>query len=114
LATGFVKPSTGFAGLISLAGTGSSDGRALHMEGTVRGERMKLARDGSPAVKPVQFAFSADEDLGSGAGTLRRGDIHIGAAAARLSGKWTRRGDSTSIAMQLTGRDMPIAELEAM
>jgi AsmA protein len=114
VAGGFVKPATGFAGLLSLDGSAASDGSTLQSEGKIRGERMKLARNGTPADKPIQFDFSADQDLGKGAGTLRRGEIHIGAARARLSGRWTVRGDSTSLAMQLTGHAMPIPELESM
>ncbi|HZU28558.1 MAG TPA: AsmA family protein [Bryobacteraceae bacterium] len=114
LASGFVRPAAGLGGLLTVDGNISSDGRTLRADGRVRGDHMKLARNGSPAPRPVQFDFSADQDLGKGAGALRRGDVHIGAATAQLTGTWTVHGDSRNIAMQLRGSNMSVDELESM
>ena len=53
VAAGFVEAGSGFAGVISLDGSSSSDGRTLHSKGRVTADRLKLAKNG-PALDSVR------------------------------------------------------------
>ena len=44
--SGFVDPSTGIAGLADLDGTLTSDGKAAHVSGTLKADKLKLAEKG--------------------------------------------------------------------
>jgi AsmA protein len=113
-ASGLMDAASGIAGLLSVDGSGTSNGGNLEVKGSVKADRLKLAKGGSPARRPVDFDFTMDRDLRHGAGSLRRGDIHIGSAVATLTGTYAQHGDSTILNANLLGRGMAIPELEAM
>jgi AsmA protein len=102
------------AGLVSLDGSGESDGTTLHVKGKVKAEKLKLARNGTPAARTVEFDFAVHHNLRTHAGVLQQGDIHIGAAPAHLTGNYAEQGESVVINMKLSGPNMPVQELEAM
>jgi AsmA protein len=102
------------AGVVSFAGSGSSDGRFLQVNGKVKGERLKLTKNGSPAARPVELDYGARHDFRKHSGTLRRGDIHIGSAVAHLTGTYAEQGESMMLHMKLAGPEMAVPELEAM
>jgi AsmA protein len=102
------------AGLVSLQGSGSSDGRLLHLEGKLKAEKLKLAKRGTPAARPLEFDFATSHDLRKHSGTLQRGDIHIGGAAAHLTGTYAEQGPAMVLNMKLSGPSMPVAELETL
>jgi AsmA protein len=113
-ASGLIDASSGITGLLSVDGSGASNGGNLELKGSVKADRLKLARGGSPARRPVDFDFTVDHDLRHGAGSLRRGDIHIGSAVATLTGTYAPHGESSILNANLSGRGMAIPELEAM
>ena len=102
------------AGVVSFAGSGSSDGRFLQVNGKVKAERLKVARNGSPAGRVVELDYGARHDFRKHSGTLRRGDIHIGRAVAHLTGTYAEQGESMILHMKLAGPEMALPELEAM
>src|SRR5581483_5916772 len=101
-------------GLVSFAGSGSSDGRFLHVNGKVKAEQLKLSRKGTPAKPVVEIDYTARHDFRKHSGDLRRGDIHIGRAVAHLTGTYAERGESIVLNMKLAGPAMPVPELEAL
>ncbi len=102
------------AGVVSFAGSGSSDGRFLQVNGKVKGERLKLTKNGSPAARLVELDYGARHDFRKHSGTLRQGDIHIGRAVAHLTGTYAEQGESMMLHMKLAGPEMAVPELEAM
>jgi AsmA protein len=102
------------AGLISFNGSGESDGRIMRVKGKLKAEKLKLAKSGTPATRPVELDFSVQHDLRKHTGTIRQGDIHLGKALARLTGTYAEQGDVMVLGMKLSGPEMPIQELEAM
>ena len=112
--SGFVDPSAGIAGLADLNGTLTSDGKAAHVSGSLKADKLKLAEKGSPASKPVELKYALDHTLQSQSGTLTQGDIAMGKAVAHLTGNYRSQGDSTLLNMKLLGQNMPVDELEAM
>ncbi len=102
------------AGLLSLDATGSSDGRNLQLHGKLKADKLKLAKNGSPAARALEFDFAAENDLRKHAGSLRQGDIHIGGAVAHLTGTYAAEGQAMVLNMKLKGPEMPVSELEAL
>jgi len=112
--SGLVDASTGVAGVISIDGSGASNGKTLQVKGRVKAEQLKLAKNGSPARRPVEFDFTIEHDLQKRSGVLKRGDIHIGAAPATLTGSYAQRRESMVLNMNLAGPDMAVTELAGM
>jgi AsmA protein len=102
------------AGTASLHASGESNGGRLAVNGKLTAEGLKLARTGTPARRPVEFDFAAQHDLRKHGGTLQRGDIHVGAALASLTGVYNEHGDSTVIETKFAGTKMPVPELAAL
>ena len=102
------------AGLVSFEGTGSSDGLIMQVDGKLKAEKLKLAKKGTPATRPVEFDFAAQHDLRKHSGTLRQGDIHIGGAPAHLTGTYAEQGESVVLNLKLAGPNMPVPELETL
>ena len=111
---GVVDGATGMGGLISVDGSATSDGKTVDVTGKIKAEQLKLVKGGSPAKKPVEFEFALLHDLKARSGTLKRGDVHIGNAAASLIGTYTPKGEAPILSVTLSGPNMSIPELEAM
>jgi len=112
--SGFTQSAPALAGVVGFEGSGQSDGRIARIKGKLTAEKLRLARAGSAARKPAAFEFALDHDLRSRTGQLHRGDIHIGAAAARLTGTCAADGGTMAVKMALDGPRMPVAELSEM
>ena len=111
---GFVEPASGFAGVISLDGTSSSDGRTLRSKGRVTADHLKLAKNGTPAGRTVAFDFANSYDLQKHSGVLSTGSVHIGKAEAQVTGTYNLQGQFAVVNMKVAGQNMPLQELEAM
>jgi AsmA protein len=113
-AGGFVGSASGIDGVLSIDGSGNSNGKNLQWKGKIKLEKAKLARRGTPSRKPLQLDFALQHDLRQHSGMLSQGDIHVGQALAHLTGTYTQRGDSTTLNMRLAGPNMPVSELVEM
>ena len=114
LAAAGVASSAGLAGLLSIDGIAASNGKTLFLSGKMKADRLKLAKNGTPATEPVEFDFALDHDLRKNSGLLREGKIHIGAATASLTGSYVPQGESTAVNMTLSGPAMSVPQLAAM
>ncbi|HXB75208.1 MAG TPA: AsmA family protein [Candidatus Acidoferrales bacterium] len=112
--TGLTQMAPAMAGLISLDGSGGTDGKTAHVKGRIKAEKMKLAAHGTRSSRVLELDFDVEHHLKNRAGRLTEGDIHIGAAVARLTGSYAQQGDAVLIKMNLAGQNMPIPELAAM
>ncbi|HEX8986274.1 MAG TPA: AsmA family protein [Bryobacteraceae bacterium] len=99
------------AGFASLRAMGNSSGGRLTLNGKLTADGVKLAKNGTPARRHVEFDFATQHDLRKHAGTLQRGEIHIGAATASLTGTYAERGNSTVLDTKFAGTKMPVGEL---
>ena len=112
--TGFMDPSTGIAGVLDFAGTLSSDGQQVNSKGKITASKLKLVPGGSPAGQPVQVDYDTNYGLKPQTGSLKQGDVHIGKVLAHLTGTFNNSGEMPSVAMKLTGTDMPASDLESV
>jgi AsmA protein len=111
---GFVRPSTGFGGLLSIDGNAASTGRELHLKGAIQAAQLKLAKNGKPATKTVGFDFAINHNLRQRTGALTRGEVHIGKAKAELAGTYGEAKNATVLHMKLVAPGMEVQELEGM
>ena len=102
------------AGLISFDGSANSDGRVRQVNRSLKAEKLKLSKKGTPSARPVSLGFAVQHDLRRHNGTVHRGDIHLGAALAHLTGTYAEQGESLVLNLKLAASDMPVPELEAL
>ena len=112
--TGFIDPSAGIAGIVDFNGTLNSDGRTATSNGKLTATHLQVVPAGSPATQPVDVDYEVTYELKPQTGQLRRGDVHIGKAAADLSGNFNDSGAVASVQMKLTGQNMPASDLESV
>jgi AsmA protein len=113
IASGFLPPDSGLAGLIDFDGTATSDGNQLQSKGKAKAEKIQVVKTGSPASRPVALDYQITHRLADQSGTLNETKINIGRAVARLQGTYDIRGASPQLKMRFQGDSMPAEELEA-
>ena len=111
---GFVRPQTGFGGLLSIDGNAASTGRELRLKGAIQAAQLKLAKNGRPATKTVGFDFAINHNLRQRTGALTRGEVHIGKAKAELAGTYGEANNATVLHMKLAAPAMEVQELEGL
>ncbi len=102
------------SGLVSFDGRGESDGVTMHLQGKLKADQLKLAKNGTPSARPVEADFSVQHDLRKHSGVVHQGDLHIGSAVAHLTGTYAEVGESVVLNFKLSGPGMPVQELEAL
>jgi len=114
VASGFIDPASGIAGLASFDGTLNSNGTMAKAVGTFTGNKLQFSPKGTPATKTVVIKHAVNVDLDKQVGDLTQGDIEIGKAVAHLTGTFKSQGESQVLDMKLNGPNMPVEELQAM
>ncbi len=114
VASGFIDPASGIAGLANFDGTLNSNGSMAKAVGTFTGNKLQFSPKGSPAAKTVVIKHTVDVDLDKQAGNVTQGDVEIGKAVAHLTGAFKTEGEAQVLNMKLNAPNMPVEELEAM
>ena len=65
-----MQSAPAIAGLIGFHAALESNGKSAHIKGKLKGEKLKLAKDGTPAKRPVEFDFTLDHNLRNRSGQL--------------------------------------------
>jgi hypothetical protein len=104
----------GIGGVLSADGNVQSDGSAVDFTGKFEADKLKLAAGATPAKRAVKLDCAIRHDLSKRTGTIQKGEIHIGSAAANLTGTYDLRGVAPVVNVKLIGNKMPLEELEAM
>ena len=114
VASGMMNAAYGIDGVAGIDGSVASNGKQIDVKGKIHAEKLKLVKGGSPAAKPVEFDFTMQHDLGTRAGSLVKGEVHIGAAQALLTGTYKPQGETMAVKANLSGPAMAVPELEGM
>jgi AsmA protein len=114
VASGFIDPASGIAGLANFDGTLTSDGSMAKAVGTFTGNKLQFSPKGSPASKTVVIKHTVDVDLDKQSGNITQGDVEIGKAVAHLTGAFKTVGETQVLNMKLNGPNLPVEDLEAM
>jgi len=101
-------------GIASFDGSGESDGVTMRLNAKLKAEKLKIAKNGTPATRPVEVDVAVQHDLRKHSGIVHQGDIHIGSATAHLTGTYAEQGESMVVNLKLSGPEMPVQELEGI
>lgn len=112
--SGFIDPSSGFAGQVNFAGTVDSDGNRARSMGDATAIGLKLSPKGTPAPKPVAMKYATTYDLQKETGQLTQGDVSVGKATAKLSGTYDLHGSNPVLNMKLNADNMPVEDLQTL
>jgi AsmA protein len=113
-ATGLANYAPDMAGIISLQGNGETTGDIMKLNGAIKAEKLKLSKTGTPATVPVEFNFDAENNNRKHSGVLKRGDIRIGKAPAKVTGTYHEQGRDMILNMNLDAPNMPVSDIVAM
>ena len=111
--SGFVDPSSGFAGTATFAGTVDSDGNKARSMGDATAQHLKLSPKGTPAQITIAMKYSTTYELEKQVGQLT-GDVSVGKASAKLSGTFDLHGAQPVLNMKLNADNMPVDDLETL
>jgi hypothetical protein len=114
VALGFMVAESGLAGIIDFRGTLASDGTRVRSTGQASADKLRIARNGSPAGNPVSLQYTIDYDLVRQSGTVADTKIGYGKAVARLNGNYEMRGNDLTLKLTLQGTSMPVGDLTAL
>ena len=112
--SGFVDPSSGFAGTVNFAGTVESDGQQARSMGDATAEHLKLSPKGTPAQKQLAMKYATTYNLEKETGQLTQGDVSVGKATAKLSGTFDLHGTNAVLNMKLNADNMPVEDLQTL
>ena len=107
----FFDASTGIRGLVSSEGDLTWNGTAFDAKGTVRGDKLVLAKGGTPAQRDMELDFDISHDVIRHVGQISRGTVHLGKAVATLTGNYSLKAAITSVILSLSGNQMSMDEL---
>lgn len=108
LKAGLVDAETGIEGVATIDASVADEAGVPVVKGKIRIERLKLAKNGTPASKPVDVDF----DLGNN--ELTKCEIRVGSAAIDVSGQYDAGGKTPVIHMKTAGVRLPAADLAAL
>jgi len=111
VSAGFIDSSAGLAAVVSFNGKAQSNGRLVNMDGRLRLEKLRLVKTGTPARRAFELDFAVAHDLRKRSGTIRRGDLHFGAAVASLTGDYALATEPPVVHVNFSGPNMPVPEL---
>src|SRR6185312_1113429 len=111
--TGFVDASSGIAAVVDFAGTVASTGTSITTAGKATATNVRLMPGVTPSGVPIAVDYESSFNVKNETGVLKKGDVSIGKAVARLTGSYRTMGETTSLGMALRGDKMPVTELES-
>ncbi|HKN22455.1 MAG TPA: AsmA family protein [Terracidiphilus sp.] len=114
LAAGAVQPSDGISMVADFnAQVASKDGN-LTTTGKATASQLKLARNGTPAPKPVDVNFSLSDNLSSRTGQVNDLAIQTGSVAVHIAGTFRHDGDEAVLNLHLSAPNLPVDQVEQL
>ena len=92
----------------------ASSGGNLTTTGKITATQLKLARNGSPAPKPVDIDFNLSDNLSSRTGQVNDIAVHTGAVAAHVKGDFRHDGTEAVLNLHLSAPNLPVDQLEQL
>jgi len=114
LAAGVVQPSDGISMLADFNAQVASSGGNLTTTGKVAATQLKLARNGSPAPKPVNLTFNVSDNLSSRTGKVNDLALVTGGVAAHITGTFRHDGTEAVLNLNLSAPNLPVDQVEQL
>jgi AsmA protein len=112
--SGFADPRSGTDGILSADANANSDGNRISVKGTASVRDLKIAKNGSPAKKPLEAEFALNHNRSTQKGVIERFPVRIGGAQVMLTGTYDLSGASTVIDTRVKGDNVPLTDLAAI
>ena len=109
--SGILDPSLNVAGIASIEGAAESSNGVIQLQGKLKGEQLKLAKNGTPAKRAAEVDFAVSHNLAKQSGEARQIAIHLGNALAILTGTYRLDTEPATVDFRLAGSKMPLPEL---
>lgn len=113
-AYGIIDPKIGISGQVNLDGKVASDGSTATAAGTLAGSSMTFGPGGKPSPRVITVQNKVEVDLNTQSLKITQSDVSIGKAKFQMAGTIQSRGDRKTLNLRLTGKDVPIDELQAV
>ncbi|MGH9663324.1 MAG: hypothetical protein ACRD9L_02745, partial [Bryobacteraceae bacterium] len=110
-ASGILDPSLNVAGIASIDGVAESAHGVIGLTGKLKGEQLKLAKNGAPAKRSAEVDFAISHNLAKQSGAVQRMAIHLGNAVAILTGTYGLDTEPATVNLKLAGSKMPLTEM---
>jgi len=114
VAAGAVQPSDGISMVADFSAQVTSKDGNLTTTGTAAASQLKLARNGTPAPKPVDVTFSLSDNLSSRTGQVNDLAIQTGSVAVHIGGTFQHDGDEAVVNLQLSAPNLPVDQVEQL
>lgn len=114
LAAGAVQPGDGISMLADFNARVTSKDGNLTTTGKAAASQLKLARNGSPAPKPVDIDFSLSDNLSARTGQVNDLAIQTGSVAVHITGSFRHDGDEAVLNLRLTAPSLPVDQVEQL
>jgi AsmA protein len=111
--SGVVPAEDGIAGIANVDLKALSDGKNLNANVSANIQGLRVAKNGSPATKPVIVQLTVAQNLQALNGQLQQAVITIGKAVINVAGTYQTSGPTTAINLKVTTQAASIDELEA-
>jgi AsmA protein len=111
--TGLVDPASGIAGVIDFSGTVASNGLVIGTSGKATATGVRLLPGAAASSVPVAIDYESSFNSKSETAAVKKADISIGKAVARMTGEYRMSGSSSIVRMALRGTKMPVTELQS-
>lgn len=112
-AAGLVDAGAGVGGVADLSAKLVSNGQTAQLQGTLKLTRVVLAKNGTPADRPVEAEFVLNHDLKALTGTVTNASVKVGKAALTATGTYSVSGSVPAVQLKVVGQDMPVDDLAA-
>jgi len=114
LAAGAIDPSDGISMLADFDAQIASKGGKVTTAGKAAASQLKLARNGTPAPRPVDITFNLSDDLSTRTGQVNDLAINTGSMAAHISGSFRHDGVEAVLNLHLSAPNLPVDEVEQL
>jgi hypothetical protein len=111
---GVIDPRAGLGGIFDLHLSIASTGTRLTTTGTLRADKLQLVPGASPATRAIDVSYASEYDVERHEGAVTKGELRVGKATAQLTGRFTTREAAPVVRVTLSGRAMPVPDLEAL
>jgi AsmA protein len=114
VAAGVLDPGAGISMKVDIDSQLASDGTSLVSHGTIKADRLQLARTGSPAPHPVDIDYNVTDQLSDETGKVSSIAIHAGGVAAQVTGTYQITPQSPVLDLHLAAPNLPIDQVEQL
>jgi AsmA protein len=111
---GAIDPSVGISMVADFSAQIDSKDGKLTTTGKAAAAQLKLARNGSPASKPVDLTFNLSDDLSSRTGQVNDIAIVTGGVAVHIAGSFRHDGVEPVLDLHLSAPNLPVDQVEQL